>query len=71
MAFAARLAAMEQRLAALGDRIRGADPRNVLSRGYTLVTDAKGVVVKSARQLPAGMEFKLMFSDGTIEAVVK
>jgi exodeoxyribonuclease VII large subunit len=71
MAFAARLAAMEQRLAALGDRIRGADPRNVLSRGYTLVTDAKGVVVKSARQLPAGTEFKLMFSDGTIEAVVK
>ena len=71
MAFAAHLAAMEQRLSALGDRIRGADPRNVLSRGYTLVTDARGIVVKSARQLPAGTRFKLLFADGTVEAVVK
>ena len=70
-AFLSKLAAMESRLDALGERIRVADPRNVLSRGYTLVTDAKGVVVKSARQLPAGTEFKLLFSDGTIEAVVK
>ena len=70
MAFAARLAAMEQRLAALGDRIRGADPRNVLARGYALVVDARGVVVKSARQLPAGAKFKVMFADGAVEAIV-
>ena len=71
MAFQARLAAMEQRLAALGERIRGADPRSVLSRGYTLVTDARGVVVKSARDLPAGARFKVLFSDGTVEAVAQ
>ena len=71
MAFAARLAAMEQRLAALGDRIRAADPRNVLSRGYTLVTDAAGVVVKTAAALPPGTKFKVLFADGTIEAVVR
>ena len=68
-AFAARLAAMEQRVLALGERIRGADPRNVLARGYTLVTDARGVVVKSAAALPVGTRFKLMFADGTVEAV--
>ena len=71
MAFAARLSAMEQRLAALGERIRGADPRSVLSRGYTLVADAQGVVVKSARQLPPGAKFKVMFADGTVEAVAQ
>ena len=71
MAFAARLAAMEQRLVALGDRIRGADPRGVLARGYALVTDGRGVVVKSAAALPPGTEFKVMFADGTVEAVVK
>ena len=67
----ARIAAMEQRLVALGDRIRGADPRGVLARGYALVTDARGVVVKSAGALPPGTVFKVMFADGTVEAVVK
>ena len=71
MAFAARLAAMEQRVLALGERIRGADPRGVLARGYTLVTDAQGVVVKSAAVLPPGTHFKLMFGDGTVDAVAQ
>ena len=71
MAFAARLAAMEQRLVALGERIRGADPRGVLARGYTLVTDARGVVVKSAAALPPGTTIRVMFADGTVEAVTK
>ena len=70
-AFLSRLSAMESRLDALGERIRRADPRNVLSRGYTLVTDARGVVVKSAAALPAGTPFKLMFADGTVDAVAR
>ncbi len=70
MAFAARLAAMEQRLVALGERIRGADPRGVLARGYTLVADTQGVVIKSARQLEEGRRFRVLFADGTVEAVV-
>ncbi len=71
MAFASRIAGMEQRLVALGERIRAADPRNVLSRGYALVTDAAGVVVKSAATLPSGTKFKVLFADGTVEAVVQ
>ena len=62
---------MEQRVEALGERIRRADPRGVLARGYTLVTDSRGVVVKSARDLPAGTAFRVMFADGTVEAVVR
>ena len=71
MAFAAHLAAMEQRILALGERIRAADPRGVLARGYTLVADAQGVVVKSAAQLRPGAKFKVMFADGTVEAVAQ
>ena len=71
MAFAARLSAMEQKVLALGERIRAADPRGVLARGYTLVTDAAGVVVKSAAALPPGTRFKVLFSDGTVEAIVQ
>ena len=69
VAFLGKVAALELRLEALGERIRGADPRNVLSRGYTLVTDARGVVLKSARQLPEGAHFKVLFADGGVEAV--
>ena len=71
MAFQARLSAMEMRAEALWERIRAADPRRVLSRGYTLVTDARGVVVKSARQLPPGTRFRLLFADGTVEAITE
>ena len=70
MAFAAKLAEMEQRVLALGERIRAADPRGVLARGYTLVTDAQGVVVKSARQLQEGRRFRVLFADGAVEAIV-
>jgi exodeoxyribonuclease VII large subunit len=62
---------MEQRLVALGERIRSADPRGVLARGYALVTDACGVVVKSAAALPSGTRFRVLFADGTVEAVVQ
>ena len=70
MAFAAKLAEMEQRVLALGERIRAADPRGVLARGYTLVTDAQGVVVKSARQLQEGRRFRVLFADGAVDAIV-
>ncbi len=67
-AFLSRLSAMESRLDAMHERIRRADPRNVLSRGYTLVVDAQGVVIKSARRLPSGTKFKVLFADGTVTA---
>ena len=70
MALASRLAAMEQRVVAIGERIRAADPRGVLARGYTLVTDTQGVVVKSVRQLQEGRRFRVLFADGTVEAIV-
>ena len=70
-AFLSKVAAMESRLDALGERIRRADPRNILSRGYSLITDTKGIVLKSARQLPPGTKLKIMFADGTVDAVAQ
>ncbi|MBR5076317.1 MAG: exodeoxyribonuclease VII large subunit [Bacteroidales bacterium] len=67
-AFLSKVAAMESRLDALGERIRRADPRNILSRGYSLITDTKGIVLKSARQLPPGTRFQVLFADGIVTA---
>ena len=63
-AFSARLSQMETRLDALRERIRLADPRNVLSRGYTLASDASGHVLKSVSTLAPGARVKLLFADG-------
>ena len=70
LAFTNRLNAMEMRLQNLLTRIAGADPRNILKRGYVLVADGKGVVVKRASSLKAGDRLRVMFADGTVEAEV-
>lgn len=71
LAFSSRLASMEARMEMLHARIRGADPRNLLARGYTLAVDSRGVVLKSAAGVASGQEISVMFADGSIEAVVK
>lgn len=71
LAFSSRLAAMNSALDLIASRIRSADPRNLLSRGYTLVTDSAGRVLKSAESVKAGDGIRVLFSDGTLEAEVK
>lgn len=68
LAFSSRLASMASALSVLEARIHGADPRNILSKGYTLVTNEGGVVIKSIRDLSSGQKIKVMFEDGTIRA---
>ncbi len=70
LAFTNRLNAMEMRLQNLLTRIVGADPRNILKRGYVLVADGKGVVMKRASSLKGGDRLRVMFADGTVEADV-
>ena len=62
---------MEARLDLLASRIREADPRRVLSRGYSLVTNEKGVVLKQAAGLNAGQHIRVLFSDGTAKATIQ
>lgn len=71
MAFSARIAAMEAQLDVISSRIHSLDPRNVLSRGYTLVVGGSGRVVKSARDVKSGEQIKILFEDGQIEAITR
>lgn len=71
LAFNAKISGMESRVELLKSRIHAADPRNILSRGYVLVTDSKGVPVKSAAKLSPGEDASIMFSDGTVKVRVQ
>lgn len=71
MAFLSKVSRMESQVELLAGRIRAADPRNILSRGYTLAVDGSGRVLKSAEGLSCGDAVRLMFADGTVELEVK
>lgn len=66
LSFRSRIAQMESRVEVLGSRIRSADPRQLLKRGYTLVSDGAGVVVKSASGVNEGDALTVMFGDGSL-----
>lgn len=70
LAFSSRLSSMGAALEMMAARIRSADPRAVLSRGYTLVADSCGVVLKSASSIMEGDRISVLFEDGTINATV-
>ncbi|MBQ2104002.1 MAG: exodeoxyribonuclease VII large subunit [Bacteroidales bacterium] len=70
LAFNSKLQAMASKVDMLVERINAADPRCVLSRGYTLVTDSRGVVLKGAGNLKAGDRVRIMFADGSVNAVI-
>lgn len=71
MAFNSKIAALNSQLDVLHARIHSADPRNVLSRGYALVTDAEGKVLKSAKAVRKDDNIRILFEDGQLEAKVK
>ena len=68
-AAAYRFAAEGSRLELLLERIAGADPRRALGRGFALVTDEKGVVIRSSAAIAPGARLRLLFADGSVEAV--
>ena len=63
-AFIAKVSQMETSLAAISDRIHAADPRSILSRGYTLAVDGAGLVLKGVSSLREGDLVRLLFADG-------
>ena len=69
--FLYKIGAMESKVDLLESRISGADPRNVLKRGYVLALDGKGVVLKQAcGTLNTGDQVGLMFHDGVVHCQV-
>lgn len=71
MAFLNKVARMSSGIDVLETRILGADPRKILSRGYALVLDGDGVVMKSCGGHRKGDNVSVMFSDGTLECIVE
>ncbi|MDE7128418.1 MAG: exodeoxyribonuclease VII large subunit [Bacteroidales bacterium] len=71
LAFAGKIGLMENRVNLLEARIKGADPRNILSRGYVLALDGKGVAMKAAAGQKAGDHVSLMFADGLLKCIVE
>ena len=70
-AFSLKIAAMESSLQVLQARIQSADPRRILARGYALAVDGDGVVLKGVDGRQPGDTVSVMFSDGTMNCIVK
>ncbi|MCU1329653.1 MAG: Exodeoxyribonuclease large subunit [Bryobacterales bacterium] len=47
------------------------NPRAVLSRGYAIVLDAEGRVVKQAAQAPEGMRVRMLFERDSVRALIE
>ena len=69
-AFTNKIAVMNSKLDVLAARIRAADPRNILSRGYVLPADGNGHVLKSVSGVQKGDRIRLLFSDGSLDCEV-
>lgn len=70
-ALQARLAAPVNRLAALSGRLQGISPLKTLERGYAIVLDGAGAVIRSASQVKAGDEVTARVAQGEIKAIVR
>lgn len=70
LAFLSRISVAEANLSALQARISASDPRNILSRGYALVTDSAGRVIKSAAPVNVGDALQIRYSDGKLNCTV-
>lgn len=70
LAFSGRIAVMESALQVLQARILSADPRRIIERGYALIVDGEGVVLKGASGRRPGDKVSVMFADGSLECTV-
>jgi len=58
------------RLASVCQVLRSLDPQQVLERGYVLVSDVEGTLVKRAQDVMRGQTLALQFASGTVRARV-
>jgi exodeoxyribonuclease VII large subunit len=67
----AQLLRHRSRLEQMEARLQGLSPLNILERGYALVFDAQGKLVKDAAQVQRGDEIRVRVAKGEIDATVK
>ncbi|MBR5906089.1 MAG: exodeoxyribonuclease VII large subunit [Bacteroidales bacterium] len=70
MAFMNKLALLDAALSRLETRITAANPRLLLERGYTLITNDKGTILKRAADAAVGDGIKVLYKDGTLNCTV-
>jgi exodeoxyribonuclease VII large subunit len=70
-ALRARLNAPATRVAVLSGRLHTVSPLKTLERGYAIVLNASGDVVRHTRQVQSGEAITARVADGLIEATVK
>ncbi len=71
LAFNNRISLMESVLNVLQARISGADPRRILERGYALLLDGDGRVMKGVAGRSKGDKVSVMFADGRLDCIVE
>jgi exodeoxyribonuclease VII large subunit len=65
------LRSLRERLRSACDRLAALSPEAVLRRGYSITRLADATVVRSARQLAAGMAAEVIFAEGSAEVDVR
>lgn len=70
-AFSERLSFQKEQVSSLISAFKALDPTKVLSRGYSLLTDKSGSLIKSKKDIKSGDEITNMVKDGIIVSVVK
>ena len=65
----ARLGVTREKLNQLGKRLQSAGFASVLARGYSIVRDTDGTVIRTSQGVTPGRKLRLKFSDGEAEAV--
>ncbi len=67
--FSQGLVRRRDRLASLGALVASLGPQSVLARGYALVRDESGALVRSVTQVQAGQRLSIQLGDGAVAAV--
>ncbi|VCU71311.1 Exodeoxyribonuclease 7 large subunit [Pigmentiphaga humi] len=65
-----RLASLQQRLASHAAHLRALGPEQTLARGYAIVRDEHGAIVRQARGLQPGGKLELSLAEGAAQAEV-
>ncbi len=61
----------ESLISVSGEKLNHLSPLNILSRGYAIVSDSKGSIVKSVSSIEEGSEIRVKLRDGSLNCNVK
>ena len=70
IAFQGMLKTKQQHMLQLQNSLAQLNPKNVLARGYAMVQDDNGNMIKSSLETKAGQPISVIFHDGSADATV-